>query len=56
MMTENKTKKHAAAHLIRIAAAGPSASHQPSNKGFGQAAGLIMVVMTLINTQLSLQT
>jgi hypothetical protein len=38
MMTENKTKKHAAAHLIRSAAAGPSASHQPSKKGFGQAA------------------
>jgi hypothetical protein len=46
MMTENK-KKHAAVQLIRIAAAGPSASHQPSNKGFGQAAGLFM----LINTQ-----
>jgi hypothetical protein len=44
---KQKTKKHAAAHLIRTAAAGPSASHQPSNKGLGQAAGSIM----LINTQ-----
>jgi hypothetical protein len=27
---KQKLKKHAAVHLIRIAAAGPSASHQPS--------------------------
>jgi hypothetical protein len=47
---KQQNKKHAAVHLIKIAAAGPSASHQPSNKCFGQAAGLIM----LINTQITL--
>jgi hypothetical protein len=44
---DDRKQKHAAVHFIRIAAAGPFASHQPSNKGFGQAAGSIM----LINTQ-----
>jgi hypothetical protein len=32
---KQKHKKHAAVQLIRIAAAGLSASHQPSKKGSG---------------------